>query len=78
VRKKTGSVGFGVLTAVTIKGTVFWVVKPCIFLEVQRRFGGTYLLHLLVTYLLLVSYLAWSSTLKIEVVYSSEMTVDPY
>jgi hypothetical protein len=78
MRKKTGFVGFEVLPAVTIKCTIFWVVKLCILLEVWRCFQGTYPLHLLVTYLLLVSHLPWSSTLQMEAVRPSETTVDLY
>jgi hypothetical protein len=36
---------FEVFTAVTIKNVVFWDVAPCRYF-VNRRFGGTYLLHL--------------------------------
>jgi hypothetical protein len=38
-------VSFEVFTAVTMKNAVFWDVAPCIFC-VNRRFGGTYRLHL--------------------------------
>jgi hypothetical protein len=38
-------VRFEVLTAVTRKNAVFWDVAPCISC-VNRRFGGTYRLHL--------------------------------
>jgi hypothetical protein len=37
--------GFEVLTSVTTKNTVFWVVTPCSS-EIAPRFGGTYLFHL--------------------------------
>jgi hypothetical protein len=40
--------GFEVFTAVTMKIAVFWDVAPCVFI-INRRFGGTCLLHLLVT-----------------------------
>jgi hypothetical protein len=40
------SVGFEVLTAVVIKSTIFWGITPCSPLKVNRRFGGTYRLHL--------------------------------
>jgi hypothetical protein len=33
--------------AVTTKRTIFWDVTSCIMLEVYRRFGGRYCLHLL-------------------------------
>jgi hypothetical protein len=38
-------VGFQVLTAVTMKNSVFWDVAPCRSC-MNRRFGGTYRLHL--------------------------------
>jgi hypothetical protein len=38
-------VRFEVLTAVTMKNSVFWDVAPCRYF-VNRRFGGTYRLHL--------------------------------
>lgn len=39
-------VGFEVLTVVIMKGTVFWHVTACGPLEVSRRCGGIYHLHL--------------------------------
>jgi hypothetical protein len=39
-------VGFDVLTAVVMKSTIFWDITPCSLLSVNRRFGGTYSLHL--------------------------------
>jgi hypothetical protein len=38
--------GFHVLTAVTMKGTVFWDIAPYSLLEVHRRCGVTYFLYL--------------------------------
>jgi hypothetical protein len=38
--------GFEVLTAVVTKSTIFWDITPCSPLKVNRRFGGTYRLHL--------------------------------
>jgi hypothetical protein len=43
-------VGFEVLTAVVLKGSIFWDITPYRPLKVNRRFGGTcgiycYLLH---------------------------------
>jgi hypothetical protein len=38
--------GFEVLTAVALKNTIFWDIRPCSPLSVNRRFGGTYRLHL--------------------------------
>jgi hypothetical protein len=40
------SVGFEVLTTVVMKRTVFWDIISCSPLKVNRRFGGTYHLHL--------------------------------
>jgi hypothetical protein len=54
--------GFKVLTAVVMKGTIFWDRT----LKVKLRFGGTYRLHLQ----------AYSSTLKMEAICSSETSVD--
>jgi hypothetical protein len=39
-------VRFEVLTVVVIKSTIFWDITPCSPLRVNRRFGGTYRLHL--------------------------------
>jgi hypothetical protein len=40
-RKKYGNiVGFEVLTAVSTKMAVFWVVAPCSLVEVYQRFRG--------------------------------------
>jgi hypothetical protein len=38
-------VGFGVLTAVSTKMAVFWVVEPCSQVEVYQRFRGPCCLH---------------------------------
>jgi hypothetical protein len=38
--------GFEVLWAVTMKITIFWAVPPRSQVQVHRRFGGTYRLHL--------------------------------
>jgi hypothetical protein len=38
-------VGFEVLTAVSTKMTVFWVVAPCSLVEVYQRFRGPCYLH---------------------------------
>jgi hypothetical protein len=37
---------FEVLKAVVMKNTIFRDITPCIPLKVNRRFGGTYRLHL--------------------------------
>jgi hypothetical protein len=39
-------VGFEVLTAVVMKGSIFWYIIPCGPLKVNRCFGGKYRLHL--------------------------------
>jgi hypothetical protein len=38
-------VGFEVLTAVSTKMAVFWVVAPCSLVEVYKRFRGPCCLH---------------------------------
>jgi hypothetical protein len=38
-------VGFEVLTAVSMKFAVFWVVAPCSLVEVYQRFRGPCCLH---------------------------------
>jgi hypothetical protein len=40
------SVGSEVLNFVTIESTAFWDVTPCSLVQVYRRFGVTYCLHL--------------------------------
>jgi hypothetical protein len=44
-----GCVVFEVLTAVAMKCTIFWDITPCSPLKVNRCFGGTLRLYLLVT-----------------------------
>jgi hypothetical protein len=39
-------VGLEVLTTLIMKSTIFWDIKPCSPLKGNRRFGGTYRLHL--------------------------------
>jgi hypothetical protein len=46
VTKLYSAVGFEVLTAVVIKSTIFWDIRPCSPLKVNRRFGGKYRLRL--------------------------------
>jgi hypothetical protein len=60
-------VGFEVLTAMVMKRTIFWGITPCSPLSVNRRFGGTY--RVKAGQLIL-------STLKMEVICSSETSVD--
>jgi hypothetical protein len=73
-----------------MKSTVFWDIMPCSPLKVKRRFGGTNCLHLqgqrirrarnqselsLPPAFTLVSCSAYSSTLKIEAICSSQTSV---
>jgi hypothetical protein len=52
-----------------MKGSIFWDIRPCSPLKVNRRFGGTcrQATSSGLYALMLVSFLACSSTLKIEV-----------
>jgi hypothetical protein len=52
-------VGFEVLTAVTMRISIFWVVTPCSLVELRRGFGATYRLHLQRRRVCLFSYLTW-------------------
>jgi hypothetical protein len=45
--EKRKCVGFEVFTAVVMKSTIFRDMTPCSLLSCNRRFGGTYCLHLL-------------------------------
>jgi hypothetical protein len=45
-RDRWNFVGFEVFTAVVMKSVIFCDMKPCSPLSVNRRFGGTYRLHL--------------------------------
>jgi hypothetical protein len=38
--------GFEVLTAVTMKSSIFWYITPCCSVKVNQRFGVTYRFHL--------------------------------
>jgi hypothetical protein len=38
-------IGVEVLRAVVMKSTIFWDITPCFPSKVNRRFGGTYLIH---------------------------------
>jgi hypothetical protein len=83
--------GFEVITAVIMKGSIFWYITPCSLLKVNRRFGRTYLpffwieeeskkemimnLTLLDSISMLLSCLAYSSTLKMEATCYSETSV---
>jgi hypothetical protein len=76
-------VGFEVFTAVVMKSIIFWDVTPCSPLSCDRRFEGTYRLHLqgrrnnfsLPPAYLLVRAEIISSTLKMEAICSSETSV---
>jgi hypothetical protein len=43
--KSQARTGFEVLTAVSMKIAVFWVVAPCSLVEVYQRFRGPCRLH---------------------------------
>jgi hypothetical protein len=70
------------------KSTIFWDIMPCSLLKVNRRFGRTYRLHLqgrrirqareelcLPYAFTVLSCSAYSSTLKMEAICSSETSV---
>jgi hypothetical protein len=63
-------VGFQVLSAVTMKCAVLWVVTPRCSERARRRFGRTFRQ-------LLVSFFSYSSTLKLKAVYFFR-NVGPY
>jgi hypothetical protein len=66
-------VGFEVLTPVGMKSSIFWDITPCSPLEVSRHFEGICQAELcLPPAFMLVSCLAYPSTLKIEAICSSE------
>jgi hypothetical protein len=68
-------VGSEALKAMVMKRCIFWYITPCRPVKVNRQLGGMCLLHLqLVACFMLVSCLAFSSTLKMEAAYSSEMS----
>jgi hypothetical protein len=63
--------GLQVHTRVTMKNVIFWYATPCSLVKVNRRFGQTYSFHRYA-----ISCFAHSSTLKMEVIYSSEKSID--
>lgn len=70
-------VGFEALTAVVMKSTDFWRVTPCSPLKNKRYFGGTYWLHFQGRISIDNSVKAGgNSTLKMEVIYSYETSVN--
>jgi hypothetical protein len=83
LKGKNIRVRFVVFTAVTMKNAVFWDVAPCRS-RVNRRFGGTYRLHLQgirnpramnqVEQVLVDSWISY--TLKMEAIHSSETSVN--
>jgi hypothetical protein len=71
---------FEVLTAVDMTNPIFWNMTPYIPLEVNQRFGrnnsppySESMSSLLGNCFMLASYFAYSSTLKTEPIFSSEM-----
>jgi hypothetical protein len=44
--KSNNFLGFELLTEVVMKNIFFWNMTPCFLLSYNRRFGGTYRLHL--------------------------------
>jgi hypothetical protein len=74
--KQTYHVGFEVSTAVVMKSIIFWDMTPRSLLSCNRRFGGTYRLHLQgLRNCLLVFVELISSTLKTEAMWSSHTSV---
>jgi hypothetical protein len=76
-------------TRTNSKNSIFWDITPCSLLKVNRCFGGTFRPHHQVRNINqtrtqresrwqaeLVSYLAYSSILKMEAICTSEMPVD--
>jgi hypothetical protein len=68
-------VGFEAFTVVVMKIIIIWDVTPCSLLSCNRRFGGTYRLHLQGRRLLVLAEII-SSTLKMEAICSSETSVE--
>jgi hypothetical protein len=72
--------GLEVLIAVAMKSSVFCDITSCSPVKASRRFGRTHRIHfrgrkvgvLLAAYFISVSCLAYSSSLKVEVIRSSE------
>jgi hypothetical protein len=70
-----GFVEFEVITAVVMKSIIFWDMAPRSPLSVNRRFGGTYRLHLQgLRYKF--SKKPASKHMKMETICSSETSVD--
>jgi hypothetical protein len=62
-------VEFEVLKAVVMKSIIFWDMTPCSPSSFNRRFGGTYRLHMVLASLI-------TSTLKMEAIVFSETSVE--
>jgi hypothetical protein len=60
---------------VVMKSPVFWDITRCSPFKIHQSFGGTGCIHL-ATHFMLVPFLAYSSTLRVEATCSSEMSVD--
>jgi hypothetical protein len=71
IQMKQYSKGLAVLIAAGIKISIFWDMKSCSPLKVNRRFGGTSLAAMM-----LVSSLTYSSTQKTEATCPSEMSIN--
>jgi hypothetical protein len=69
--------GFGVFTVVTTrtKSSIFWDITPYSPVKVNRRFEGT---HCPTICSMLVFCLGYSSTPKMEVIYSSKTSADSH
>jgi hypothetical protein len=66
---------FEVLTAAIKKSIIFWDIMPYSSLKVNRRFGGTTEICLPPGFML-ISCSSYSSTMKMEVIYSTETSVN--
>jgi hypothetical protein len=82
INQQSASVGFEVFTAVVMKTIIFWDMTLCSPMSFNRRFGGTYRLHLQgrrnrFSHLLVRWFVEpISSTLKMEAICSSETLVE--
>jgi hypothetical protein len=72
VGKKKRAFVLGTRTAICLKSIIFWDVTPSSVLSCNRRFGGTYRLHLQGRRKQVLAEII-SSTLKIEAICSSEL-----
>jgi hypothetical protein len=74
--QKQRRVGFEALRAMVMKSSIFCDIMPCSPFKVNRRFGQICRLLSLPPAFTLVSCLAYSSTLKVELTFPSETSVD--